>query len=750
MDDLDLDLDSFIENIEQTAPQLGEQTLCQQCHTPLEEVNETWVCPNCGAQATEILQLEETELNYDEVGRPLVGAGVRIEPKKKKNNREDGDYGWAWSTDDAISHILDLQIDALDRARLLPSFFRDAALEMWFKFWLEFVAPYIKDKYEQGDLVQIDPKTAMKMRDIEVLVRVQDKVMVPLRLINSKQKIDSCKKRRRTYNHLGMRYHSTETLDSTGSNDSPASNQQSPESTKEDNANSLPDRPQDQHFDETAMTSPPRNNDSSLTDGPRYPVDSDLSRDQCDSNINCDNSIQSDQSFFSQLSKSKKGLTRNLSQDSISILTLNRTLAFIEATARCLEFDDPLFASDIIRACNQRLIPFYGAQKTLPEEMKLNARDRLMLQKTRPPSPEQLSRAASLLIYQIYKPKLPFRTPTPSMDSVMRRFVKDLNLPVDFYESIKGRYSYNDFTQTRPLKFTHQMPRYFPQYDRWAFAVLIWHMKNAFNLNNKYINKQKRKALNKSAANDRDYFILADWLKQMSTKLKIILTYDPYVLFHPMTAVNDLKMTPQMIKYIETLIGDRIILQPPGNAREYPEYDEQYRNELTEFLCNEMPRPIDCHELHTHKTIDQELEFSSNIRHPISDAMERTRKYWLKDLAESGEQIDLITKDFSHTKLTTVSSPVWTYEDHHIRNVINQKAAVELDPGWPSALKLLLLLGSFMCFCEPTDLIDEVMRVEARIHHRQRTRSARKRSSQVTADDSIGSIDNDDVEESVS
>jgi len=682
MDDID-DLESFIAGIEQTAPQEDDSkhVKCDVCGTNLEEIDEVLVCPNCGAQATHIL-LEETEVFYDESGRPIMGQrGARVDGKSRKSKAENVDYGWSWSTDDAISHILNSQLEALDKAGLLPSFFRDAAINMWFAFWLEFIAPHIKDEYTDQDLIQIDAEQALKLRDIEVLVKMKDKVMIPLRLINQQGKC--CVKRKpKSYIAMGVRYHPIEPALSSPS-PTPSSDSEECEKAEPCKLESLDFG--NYHEEESANF---------------------MHTDTLDAVAD---KIGND--------------TRNITKESVTILTLNRTLAFIEATARCLQNDDPLFASDLIRACNQRLIPFYGAFRVLPDGIKLNARDRLMFQKVRAPSPLQLTRAATLLIFKVYQKQLPKKFPIPNLDAILKRFIKDLNLPDELYNLMKGKISFMDFRPTRPLNFSPTLAKTFPQYDRWAFCVLIFHLKEIFHLGNNYVNRQKKEALRKSERHNENYFVFAQWLQQMSVRLRIILTYDPFVLLHPLSSVSHLQTTPQMLKYISTLMEDRPSTQLHADLYTTPDFDEVFRAELTEFLCREMPRPRSLPRLDEFLLADQEVDYSSNIKYPITSSLDRTKKYWINELTNLGEDRDLILKDFSNEKISTLSDvPKWTFEEELDNFSLTNRTKVSVDPSWPSALKLLLLVGSFVCVCQPSEMVEVMLRIEDRMYPRKRSR----------------------------
>lgn len=684
--DLD-DLDSFIANIEETAPKeniTSDKLTCQECGAELEEVDEIYVCPNCSVQATNILQLDETELNYDESGRAIVGQRVKTFERKSKHSV---DYGWAWSTDDAVVHILSLQITALEKAKLIPDSFRDAISNMWFKFWLENVAPYIKDEYEDNELVPINVSKALKLRDIEVLVKVKDKVMIPSRLMNQSNA------KRRSYKAMGLSFNETRQL----------SHSESSNSIETDSS------------DGVERISVNENDDQQLAEDD----------DKASSSV-VDVAIEN----LPEDSSQPRTITTNLSRDTISILTLNRTLAFIEATARCTGKDDPLFAADIIRACNQYLIPFYGAYKDLPEGMNLNPRDKLMFQRTRPPTPIQLTRTASLLIHKIYHDRFPTYLPVPNFTKILERFMRDMNLPMELFDAIKHKVTFANFSQTKPMRLDNSKISRLPQYDRWVFAILLGHLKSLFNLNDEIIREQSQQAQNRSITSGQDVFVFGDWIQQMSIKLKIILSYDPFVLFHPLTIVEKLETTPQVYEYIDTILTNRVItttrLEP-----NLPRYDPAFREELTQFLLSEMPKLADLD-----KSIfdREELDKSEDVKYPITDSIKRTRRFWSSEAQKDDGILDLIDRDFTHSKMCFSSDqPRWCIYEGTERS----SRSLDVLDRWPESYKLLLSVGSFLCFCEPKELLNEVRMVEEFFHPNAKV-IKRRSIARSNADRSVG------------
>lgn len=670
LEDLD-DLDSFIANIEQTAPEedLDEKLhRCQECDAVLEDVDGTFICPNCSAQATNILQLEETELHYDEQGRVVRGQMVKTVERKIRQI----DYGWAWSTDEAIVHILCQQLKALEKMNLISRNFIEGTKNMWTKFWVENVAPHIKDEYREEDLVQLKELKSLKMRDIEVLVKVQNKVMIPKRLVKTAEE------RRKSYIMYGTKFTRSDGKE---------------EEQVEDEEEQAPD------FDLSDDEVP------DLTNRSLHCTPTDTDHEMVDEKLN-DQDITA---IADQIANEQLGLTRTLARSNVAILTLNRTLAFIEATARCMKLAKPIFASDLIRACNQRSIPFFGAHKVLPEGINLNHKDKALFQKTRPPSPIQLTRTAMMLVHRIYRDKLPLLLPVPDLITILKRFIEDMNLPLTLLDTIEGQISFENFKRTRPVVLRDNKQRLAnpPQYDRWAFAILVCKLKRYFNFDDPSIHKQAEKANKESTEKGENCFVFQDWIKQISMRLQLIMSYDPFIMFHPMTDLRMLQPHPQMYKYIECILSDRVIATT-RSTRVHISKDENHRNELSDFLKRELPIPEN---LHVPENTDEDLDKLVDVWHPILDSMNRTKRFWFASISKNKELHDLLFRDFKNDGLITLKTiGLWSIWGDNCHNKV--RCRPDIQPEWPYCFKLLLSVGAYLCYCQPRDLLIEVKSVD--------------------------------------
>lgn len=704
MDDLE-DLDAFIANIEQSAPQEefdSDEVRCQECDTNLEQIDGDYICPNCNAKATNILQLEETEvLQHDETGRVAHGQQVRV---NRKRGKHVNDYGWAWSTDEAIIHILDLQLNGLEKCGMIGDLFRQGVKNMWIKFWLEYIAPVIKDKYEENDLIPLKIARFMKLRDIEVLIKVQDKVVIA-----RKPAVKANKSR--VYKMMSARFVKYP-------KDQPKPSERffldrhksyNSELVSEETSSSSDTVTDDEGYSDPAnrslvVSTEELNNNVAQVD----PVQPDQSNviDIQDESVPMDTTDDCNQTGDKDYKMGRPHHSTGSSREKIAILTLDRTLAFIEATARCMISANPIFAADIIRACNHRIIPFFGAHKYLPEGMKLNSLDKLMFQKTRPPSPLALTKSASLLLATVYHDRLPFRLPVPDQDRIIERFIYDMNLPYDLFSHVRGQIQFSSFSKTRPLEVHSRNSRsvVIPQYDRWAFAILIAQLKRIFNLSYPFIEKQDRMAKEESSRTRQKIFSMKDWCQQMSARLKLIFHYDPFVLFHPMTDVGKLKMTPSTSAYIDSLLSDRVTTQV--RARASPIFlDPVFRADFADFLHQEVPRPQ-----HIAKEIlNDEVDRPIDVKSPIRDAFLRTKPYWYPEISKKQKFEELLFEDFNSYKLSPPKlSKKWSiYEGQSNRNY-----TIEILDQWPYCYKLLLSVGAFICYCEPKDLLTEVRAVE--------------------------------------
>lgn len=639
MDDDD-DPFAYIASIEQSAPQdqkPANQHRCADCDIVLEEIEGKYVCPSCGTEAN-ILEVEETEMNYDEMGRAIVGQGVNLKERTKKHQI---DFGWAWSSDEAIVDVLSRQITALEECGLIPELFRQGVKNMWLKYWIDHVAPFIKDQYNENDLVPIEAIKVLSFRDIEVLVKVRDKVVLPERTLTRPRRS------KRIYKMYGSNFYE------------PSHNV----STDERVPTPEPDLEQ-QSRDESIMSP----NEDLLIRKPTNP-------------------------------------TGRLDLSSISILTLDRTLAFIEATARCMDLARPIFASDLVRACCQRVIPLFGAHKTLPEGMNLNERDRMMFRKMRPPSPIQLSRAASLLVHKVYSDRLPKLTPVPALERILERFIIDMNLPYDLMNNFTDSPNFSSFKHTRPILLQNSSKiAHWPQYDRWGFAILLAQLKKLFSFIEESVIEQSERAREESRLRNENIFILHDWLRQISFRLNFILTYDSYAIYHPMTELSNLQPTSQLYKYIATSLNDRVS-STTRVKQKLKRYEETFREELTEFIAREIPKPFPKEEF----AKERELEKPRDISSPMQDAFNRTKRFWMPLICDEPDISDLISKDFSCCKLLLPEKPTrWTIYD----NGCPMNMKFEISRTWPYWFRLLLSVGGYLCYCQPRELLREFRFVE--------------------------------------
>lgn len=661
----DLDLDQFILDIEQSAPQeesaeLGKHR-CKECDTILEEIDGAYICPNCSAQDTNIVEYQEPEIAFDEEGQPYMGQAVALF-ERKKNHKID--YGWAWSTDEAIIHILDLQVDALTKKGLVPDYFRLGVRNLWIKFWAQNIAPYIRDQYNEEELVPISVKRALKMRDIEILFKVQDKVLLPTKSSQTKQR------QQKTSRMLGARFTKELKRSTTELDRNEQGIEQEQDITK----------PESGHADMEAIS---------------------------------EDEFQRDEPIDQQAAIS----TGDPKLENVSILTLNRTIAFIEAAARCLDLSDPIFAADIIRACNQRLIPFFGAHKTLPEGMKLNFMDKFAFQRNRAPTVQYLNNTACMLLYRIFGTEQPLKICTPKLSRILKRFFRDINLPNELFDLIKDQLDFSDIKPLRGFRLKKcGRNRYtkYPMYDRWTFAILISQLKRLFVLDERSVVDQRKHADHIAKLTGKKCFVFYDWIRQLGMRLKLATTYDPYMLYHPMADINNLATSSQLYKYLKVLIGDREVAGTRARAT-YSFNDDDLRTELRDFLSNEIPVPNSNTQFN--KFEDEELDSPVDPRHPLLDAFKRTQRFWSNDISVSPEQSRLLHQDFKQFKTVTLESANarrWSIYDKVTFQISGNQINYEIMPQWPFCFRLLLSVGAYVCYCQPKDILQLVVAVE---HH---------------------------------
>lgn len=676
------DLEAFLAGIEQTAPQEPEAAglRCSECNYSLEQLDDAFVCPNCNTQASNVLMTEESEVH-------LLSAGLsqlhRISVKKKKKSHLV-DYGWAWSTDEAIVKVLVKQVTILEEYRLVPNFFRDGVMKFWLRYWSLFIAPYVQDSYKESDFIPVETHKALKCRDIDVLVKVQDRVMIPDRVAR--------KQPRWAYKYLGIKFskgHSELNNDHVDEIDLLSMNSA--------------DIVEDSNTKDLLNTNRDINNETNS--GQDIEMNCESTRDTYTpvilDEIDITDSNHLDENF--------KNITKSMSINNVVVLTLSRTLAILEACARSLNLI--LFASDLVRLANQRVIPFYGAHKELPDYMKMNYKDRLMFHRTRSPTPSQLTRAASLLLRRVYEKKIPFKLPIPPLDQILIRFIVDLNLPRSLLPLILEYKTFQSFDQTRPLEFTlnQRCSKYIPHYDRWAFAILVSFILKHFpmtdeeltNVSNKMFANQEKSNMTGSR-NLISLFNYKDWFRQLSARLDVVTSYDPYILLHPMIDCSKVETTPQLFNLMLKIVKDQVetstrIIGPAEM------FDDDFRRDLSQFMTENLPLPGGISRKEIHNV--QKLSKPKNLNHPLIDSFQRTRKLWSRKYNQDSEMHKLIDRDFKETKLCFEKKTQFSF------NLPSGKSSYQINEEWPESFKLLLAVGGFLCYCNPKDILIELSSV---------------------------------------
>lgn len=656
-DDLDLldDVDALIRDMEQSAPKEDfdpTKPRCENCDFNLEENDDgDFICPNCQAHATNIQQLEDTEMF---LGGNDLDVGARAKISRKKTCGED--YGFAWSTDQAIFEVLLGQLKALKGAKLIDDTFCKAALNMWKCFWLKFIGPVIKDNYGPDELIPWEKARYLKQRDIQVLVQKDDNFFVP-------NFVSSQKYSRVTYPSRSTRF-----LNPDRKFEKPKRRPPGPikkNVIEEDEEDTIVDQ---MEIDEELVTS----------------ID-DLIKE----------------------SKKKKQLNKN---EMTTILTLDRTLAFIEATARLLESPKPIFASDIVRWCNYRILPYFGAQNLLPEGINLNSLDMLMFTKRRTPKPDKVSIFACRLLKCIYHESMPFSLARPNFSQLLECFVRDLNLPYEFFQKIDKIVRPQDFYQIRDaIKST--LWGHIRQYNRLIYCILICHIKQFFNLDYLGIKRQHKLAQDKTRETSKRHFSFYDWIRQLCLRLKLVLKYDPYVLYHPITNVQNLSLTPALTNYIESLIEDRPIVDIHLNQSMSEDF-RKIREEMADFLHNEIPRPDKMPERSTINNVysDEPRVYQKHLKvrdfiHPFKDAFSRIRQFCdTKDTSLN----TLLDNDFSTDNLVLddYQTDFSIYDDQP--SLTLQHAQIKFHDKWPGSFRIIIELGAYLFCCTPDDMMADL------------------------------------------
>lgn len=486
MEDI-FDFEDLIRRVEADDSQVLQDSLkneekCQECGGELIERDGLYYCNICQIQAQDVKFTVEAECNYDEDGN-LVHTQKIVQEKTDPHSLVD--FGSIWTTSEAYSLILRRQVELLEHNRLVSLKYCRQVQELWFSYFKKFLL--------NAEMLRERDQSIMKgctKVDIPPLLK---------RIVNDRPS------RYRFGNH-DLYKHKVSDKFNQQSTKSEIETSKSPTNLVEvDNAN-------DDYRDTDSETS---EIDPMVT--PNTACE--------DPNINVSIFDPITELFIDE-EQSKMEDKRRLNSDNIEIMTLGKTLGFLEAIARlrCTL----IFASDLARWSDQGVLPYHDCVSYFPADWKLNHKDRVTFSQRVSPKPTNISSMASNLLNVLCHS---FELPLPDPRVILRRMLMDMNMPCTdsgLLDLVLETVTFDDLKMKLSVKLGSNKKRVqsLPQFDRWAVAMIIITLKKHFIFDGLYEDSISSLANNYNKENLTNTFVFKDWFEQSYTRLRLIEQYD--------------------------------------------------------------------------------------------------------------------------------------------------------------------------------------------------------------------------------
>lgn len=151
-----------------------------------------------------------------------------------------------------------------------------------------------------------------------------------------------------------------------------------------------------------------------------------------------------------------------------------KTLAFLYLTIRMLNYN--IYLSDIIRWCYEGNIRFMNVMSCLPKDWEIMWIDLNMFRSNNFPAYHYLTQIIGNMVIHCNIDQKYF--PTPNIEHLIKRFIKDLNLPKGLFLVVMKKYS--NFIE---YAIQHENAKFFPKYDLIAISSIIMSLRDLFDLN---------------------------------------------------------------------------------------------------------------------------------------------------------------------------------------------------------------------------------------------------------------------------
>lgn len=196
------------------------------------------------------------------------------------------------------------------------------------------------------------------------------------------------------------------------------------------------------------------------------------------------------------------------------LLTKPKLLAFLYITVRLLNFN--VYLSDLIRWCVQGNICYIDALQCLPKDWEIMWVDVTTFRDHRAPAYHTI---AILTRHMINHCDLSLKMfPEPDIPQLVKRFIKDMNLPRDLFDVVIIKYKL--FIDRKCNRFENVLMKLMPDFEVVAVLAIIFTLRDLFDLlgpTKKFVAVQK--------CTNENLFYWEDWLEYSKTRLNAIKTH---------------------------------------------------------------------------------------------------------------------------------------------------------------------------------------------------------------------------------
>jgi hypothetical protein len=202
----------------------------------------------------------------------------------------------------------------------------------------------------------------------------------------------------------------------------------------------------------------------------------------------------------------------------IDFMSLPKTLAILNIAFRLLNCN--IYGFDLIRWSSEGHIPYLNCLTCFPEDWEIISNDYHTFTSSCTPSTKTLN----ILSAKIAKHIKINSFPRPNLKVLLKRFVKDFNLPKSIVKIIQNDYNLFSHFPNKLEKTTKncRIMNCLPFYERWALMAIVMLLKRIFVLDD-----TTERRLSECAKNHQNLFIWDEWEKYTRLRFQLIKSYTP-------------------------------------------------------------------------------------------------------------------------------------------------------------------------------------------------------------------------------